>query len=280
LIVLNITSVFTVVAQGRNPISIFNYPDIIAHRGASEDAPENTMASIEEALNQGSDAVEIDIRMTSDGVPVLFHDTTTARTINDTQSRFIRDMTLAEVRALDAGSFFSDEFKGEQIPTLEEALDYLQGTVPIFLDLKVYDQAFSDEIMRLVEQYNMVDQVIILTFDRAQLEYFKSVNDNYETTLLLGAFIGDFTRLINYDYIDHFAFESSLLINNPSYIERLHNIDKKVYVWTVNDRNRLAQVVELEVDGIITDRPLIAREVAYGRANTSLYNQILRALFE
>jgi len=280
LIIINITSIFSLVVQGRNPISIFNYPEIIAHRGASEDAPENTIASIEEAINQGADAVEIDIRRTADGIPVVIHDSTTGRTTNDTQSRLVSELTLEELQALDAGSFLGSEFAGERIPTLEEALEVIKGRIPVYIEPKIFTNDFSDDIIELINAFDMVDEVTILSFDRNQLEYFKATNEDFETTLLLGAFFGDFSRLINYDYIDHFAFESSIIINNPTYIERLHAIDKKVMVWTVNDRNRLAQVVELEVDGIITDRPLVAREVAYGRTNTSLYNQILRALFE
>jgi len=280
IIGLNIPGVFNVVSGERNPLSLFNYPEIIAHRGASFDAPENTLAAIEEAINQGADAIEIDIQETKDGVPVLFHDYSISRTTSATSNRPINQLTLEEVKALDAGSYFSKDFEGEKIPTLQEALEATKYRANLYIELKANNDAFNETVHTLIEDLNMINDVTILSFNVNQLETFKIYDESYETVLLLGTFIGDFERLVRNDSIDSVAFASSVAINNPQYIRRLHAEDKRAYVWTVNDKERLEMVVDYEIDGIITDVPLLAREVAYGNRNEPLFNDILKNLFE
>lgn len=109
-------------------------PLIIAHRGDQESAPENTLPAIKAAIAKQVDFVELDIRLTSDGVPVLMHDSSTKRTTN--KDLLVSETSLEELRTLDAGSWFAPEFKGTKIPTLEDALDFAQGKICLFADIK------------------------------------------------------------------------------------------------------------------------------------------------
>jgi glycerophosphoryl diester phosphodiesterase len=109
-------------------------PLIIAHRGDEKAAPENTLPAIEAAIAKQVDFVELDIRLTSDGIPVLIHDSSTERTTN--KDLLISETLLEELRDLDAGSWFAPEFKGVKIPTLEDALDLAQGKICLFADIK------------------------------------------------------------------------------------------------------------------------------------------------
>ncbi len=265
--------------QGDPPVEILNYPLIAAHRGASWDAPENTLAAIELAIEAKADFVEIDVRSSKDGIPVLIHDRTTGRTTNDALNRNVHDLTLAELKQLDAGSWFSNEFMGETIPTLEEALVITQGRINIFLDLKVSTLAFEKEVMAIVQQYNMAQDVTLLSFNNLQLKRFKDMNEEVQTLLLITSFFGDMERLAAYSYIDMFGLHESLFKNNPQYRDIIQNQRKKVFVYTVNGERRLKDVVNLNADGIITDQPILARQAALSKNTRDELIELMNALF-
>jgi glycerophosphoryl diester phosphodiesterase len=131
----------------------------IGHRGAARFAPENTLAGIQKALELGFEYIEMDLRSTQDGVPVLLHDTTVDRTTNG--SGRIGELTYAEVARLDAGSWFDPAFAGERIPRLEEALQLLQGRACVFWDTKGPPTA---RMVALFQQYGFADDCLIITF--------------------------------------------------------------------------------------------------------------------
>ncbi len=143
-------------------------PRLVGHRGASEVAPENTLASFERARRDGADIVELDVRLTADGQVVAIHDDTVDRTTDGTGR--VSAMTLAELRALDAGSWFGPDFAGEPIPTLTEVLDWAQGRVGLFLELK-YDRdgqppdpRLVPAVVRALEVRAMVEEVALISF--------------------------------------------------------------------------------------------------------------------
>jgi glycerophosphoryl diester phosphodiesterase len=276
---LNISGVLTVLAQPSRQVGLFNRAEIIAHRGASWDAPENTLSAFDLAIEQGADAVEFDVRMTSDGIPIIMHDATVGRTTNDSQNRRVDQLTLEEIKSFDAGSWFSEEFVGETIPTLEETFELLQGRTILFVELKVFTPEIEAATIELIELYGLENQVVLMSFNRLQLRRIKALNENIETLLLITTFYGDFNALISYPEVDNFGFERSLVVNNPDFVDRLHARNKGIYVWTVNSETHLQQVVDLEVDGIITDRPLVAREIAYSATTRGVIAEILREFF-
>ncbi len=277
-LIFNGTTVYATV-QRRGGIDLFNQPDIIAHRGSSLRAPENTIASIELAIEENADAVEFDVLLTSDSVPVLMHDTTTGRTTNDSTSRRVDSISFEELRELDAGSWFSSEFEGEQIPTLEEALLAIDGRADAHIDLKNYTPEMVDIVVETVETLDLVDDVVIYTFDSDQLRQIKALNEDIQTLFLVYSFFGSINNIIQLDYVDSYGFNRFVALQNPSYADAIRSSGKDFYVWTVNDQETLRELRYIGVDGIITDDPILAREIAYGTYSNPTFSNLLRELF-
>lgn len=279
LLVINLSSVLTVLANPRSQFEILNYADVIAHRGASKDAPENTLSSIQLAMDQFADAIEMDIRETSDGVPIVMHDATLGRTTNDSFNRRVESTDYAYIATLDAGSWFSLEFQGEKVPTLEEVLELTAGKATLFLELKNYSQSLEISVMELLENYQMIDHVVILSFSRDQIRRIKAINPDVQTLLLIATFFGDLDSIIQSEDIDHFGLSVHFFDRNQSFVDRAKQEGKKVYVWSIKDEETMDRMIELDADGLITDRPLVAREFVYSKNTQSLLVDVLRRLF-
>jgi glycerophosphoryl diester phosphodiesterase len=277
---INLINIISIMGSPKTALEFLNVAEIVAHRGASSDAPENTIAAIELAIFQGADIVEIDVRETRDMVPILMHDPTTFRTTNDILRRRINNMSLEEVKTLDAGSWFSTEFSGEQIPTLEEALMAIQGKIRVFIELKVDTLTLEQSVIDLIISMDMVSDCVILSFNKDQLIRIKQEHEDIKTLLLLSSFYGDIDALAKQSELDMFGFAESLFRSNPHYVETIHRHQKKIYVWTVNQEQSLKDVVNLDADGIITDYPVIAREIAYSKNASELLIEILNRFFK
>lgn len=280
LFAINITNVSQAINQSRVQAAFFNQPEIIAHRGAMEDAPENTLAAFELAIEMASSKLELDVMLTVDGHVVVMHDRTARRTTNYTGNLRIEQMTLAELKALDAGSWFSPEFEGERIPTLEEVLLMSKGRIPLLIEFKTLNNTIVEKVIEIVSSYDMLDEVQLMSFSHNQLAHVKRINEDIQTVALISSFYGNFRDLASRPYIDGIAIEANLLLNNRSWVDITHDEGKVIYVWTVNSRARLESVSELDIDGIITDRPLLAREVAYSVRRSTFLLNIIRLLFE
>lgn len=135
-------------------------PEIIAHRGASADAPENTLAAIQLAWQQGADAAEIDVQLTADGQLVAIHDETTLRTGGVDWG--VTDRTLAELKTLDVGLWKSRQFFGERIPTLEEVLDLVPAGKRLFIEVKCGDEAIPELVRVLSAAKTTHDQTVLI----------------------------------------------------------------------------------------------------------------------
>ncbi|MDO9629947.1 MAG: glycerophosphodiester phosphodiesterase family protein, partial [Acholeplasmataceae bacterium] len=279
IFLMNLSSVITLLRTPKIQLEFFNYAEIIAHRGSSFDAPENTLAAIELAILQGVDAVEIDVRETIDNVPILIHDRTTGRTTNDVLNRRVANMTFEEIKTLDAGSWFSADFVDEKIPSLEEALILVNKRVTLFVELKVYSTTLEENIITLLEEYDMLNQVVLLSFSRDQIRRLKQDNPDVKTLLLVSTFYGDIKLLAEAKDIDYFGFSEFFFMRNEAFVQLIHDNNKKVYVWTVNDDKKIEEVVSRDADGIITDRPVRAREIAYSKNTSDLLVEILRRFF-
>ncbi len=162
------------------------WPLLVGHRGASAMAPENTMVSFERALADGADALEMDVWISADGHAVVIHDETVDRTTDGTGK--VKDMSLADLRKLDAGSWFDPQFAGEKIPTLDEVLGWAAGKLRLILELKYsYDDASFDPelapvVVKLIQEHRMVERVIFISYQTKGLEQVR--------TLLPGALLG------------------------------------------------------------------------------------------
>jgi glycerophosphoryl diester phosphodiesterase len=219
------------------------------------------------------------VRETSDLVPILMHDTTLGRTTNDPNNRRVSDVSLAQIKLLDAGSWFSPEFEGEQIPTLEEALQVMAGRTKLFLELKTYSRSLELNSVALVEAYQMINDTVFLSFSREQIRRLKQINPEVQTLLLISTFYGDAEALARARDIDAYGLSEFFFLRNPEFVDLAHQQNKKIYVWTVNSDNAIRNVADRDADGIITDRPLAAREIVYARNTPDILLEILRRLF-
>lgn len=279
ILVVFIIFIFTAVSDDPSHLELFNTPSVISHRGGGKYAPENTLSAISMGIDFGADSVEFDVRFTSDGVPILMHDATLGRTTNDTLDRRVDSLTLHEIKFFDAGSWYSEEYEGEEIPTLEEAIEIIDFNIEIFIELKA-DYVDADQIIvDIIEAASVESRVKILSFDKELLEKIKMKNDKIETVLLLQSFVGDIDTLKNIDYIDYYAFKYAVVTANKEYIISLQQAGKGVYVWTVNDEPLILEMIQLNVDGIITDAPLLTRELIYSDSLKSQFTKLLEILF-
>jgi glycerophosphoryl diester phosphodiesterase len=232
----------------------------IAHRGASADAPENTIAAVHRAVLDGADLVEVDVQRSRDGALVLLHDTTLHRT-TDARVRFpdrgpwrVGDFTLDELRRLDAGRWWSPLHLGERIPTLDDLFDALRGTgVGVQLELKApgaHPGVVEDLAAYLNSRPAGVD-VVVQSFDVAAMKELKTRVPDVPVGLLGRPARANLAALATWaDQVNpsHRAVDRD-------YVRRLHDLGLECRVWTVDRAFAMRRAVRLGVDGIITNRP-------------------------
>lgn len=226
---------------------------VVAHRGLSPGYPENTLAAFRSAIKLGVDAIEVDLRATKDGVIVLLHDDTVDRT-TDGQG-FVSDYTFAELRQLDAGSHAGAEFAGELIPSLEEALDLV---IPLggklLLDIKESAALGSAAVVRLIERYDAVLDVIVGVRSVEDVRLFRSLNPNIRLLgLIPGATnIGQFIDA----GADIIRLWPRWIRVYPPFLEQIREAGRPVWVTSeLAGRDELEELIGMGVNGFLTDLP-------------------------
>ena len=277
---VNIVNAFTILGQNRPTAELFNRPNVVAHRGASLVAPENTLASIQAALDMDADGIEFDVWFTADGVPVLMHDATLSKTTGGADDRRVDAIDYETLQTLEVGSWFSEAFRGEPIPTLDEALALIDGSATAYIDLKSQGEAFNHAVVEAIETHDLVNDVKVMSFSLSQLESIKAMNEAIETVLLISTFIGDFDALTRNPAVDNVAVRVMLLRNNLEYISRAHQHGVNVYVWTIESYDDALFFTDRDVDGLIVKDPISAREAAYAKNTNPALIDWLRTLFE
>jgi glycerophosphoryl diester phosphodiesterase len=202
---------------------------ITAHRGSSRSAPENTLAAIRQAIDDGADFAEIDVQATRDGTIVLLHDGDFARLAGD--PRKVWDLTLNEVRSLDVGSRFSASFAGERVPTLQEAIDLARGRIRLNIELKYNrpDGSLARRVVEIVQANEFHAECVLSSLDLQAVLQANQLDERLRVGLISFRSIGRVHRLA----ID---FLSTNVENvGPTLVTRLHAADKQVHAWTVND---------------------------------------------
>lgn len=230
-------------------------PAVIAHRGASAVTPENTMAAVQLGRRVGADYVEIDAQTTADGVPVVMHDGTVDRTTDG--SGAISSLTRAQIRALDAGSWFGPDFAGERVPTLGETLDVLRGTgTTMLLEVKGPEtRAEVAGILAEVTQRGMAGQVLLQSFDVQVLRDAAELAPEVPLGLLRGALDADPVAVARDLGVVAYNPSAAPLLARPEVIADLHAAGVAVMPYTVDNAGQWAQLEAVGVDGIITNRP-------------------------
>jgi len=243
---------------------------LIAHRGASAHAPENTLAAVRIAMEMRAEMVEVDVLLSKDGIPVLLHDPSLDRTT--TGQGLVTDYTLDELRLLDAGSWFSPEFKAEPIPTVEELLELAKGKISINLEIKT--QALTDslqggiveKVVDLVRKYDMQNHVIFSSFDPRAIQQLKEYAPDIPGAILYDAAIyGDKHPLDIVRELKADAFNCSWKEIRKDWVDSLHHYKIPVNIYTVNADTLMHKMLDLGVDGIFTDYPDILLQVLRSR---------------
>jgi glycerophosphoryl diester phosphodiesterase len=220
----------------------------IGHRGARAYEPENTLRSFKKALEIGVNAVELDVRKTRDNQLVVIHDADVKRTTDG--KGLVSDLTVKEIKEFTAE-------KGEKIPTLKEALDFLDKKVKILIELK--EEGVDEKVLSLVREGGLQKNVVIVSFSEEALRKVRKLDKEVETGLI---------------YVKHknpvkaaLDLEANYLL--PLYrfahsanVQKAHENGLKVIVWTVNKPEEVAEYTKKGVDGIASDRPDILTKYA------------------
>jgi glycerophosphoryl diester phosphodiesterase len=276
ILAMNLFFFYDIVKNGSilDAISIGDI-QITAHRGFSAHYPENTMPSVSRAIEEKSDYVEIDVRMTKDGELVLLHDASLKRTTG--LNRYIWEMTYEEIEALDAGMWRREFLEIVPIPKLRDVFELAKGQVYLNIDLKYtgYQDDVVPRLVSLIHEYDMVWQCIVTSTHLDDLAEIKAIDPDIQTGYITYQ-ISD--RVLESDFVDAFSMKSTLVSKNV--VESIHRSGKKIHVWTVNTRSEIERMSRLGVDNIITDNPVFAREVLYAAGGDRLLLTLLKVVFE
>lgn len=225
----------------------------IAHRGASGYAPENTFAAFRRAVAQGVSFIETDLHLTRDAHFVAIHDETVERTTNGRGA--IHDMTLAEVRRLDAGSWFASEFMGERIPTLDEILEFTKKhDVVFYLELKPSGFWGGEHaLISALRDTGEIPRSVVISFDPAILAALRKIEPTLMTGLLHdGNLESPFEKAVEIG-ARQLAIRGDLV--TPNFLQEARKRDLQVVCWTINSLAHMRMLAAAGVDGIMSDYP-------------------------
>jgi glycerophosphoryl diester phosphodiesterase len=238
-------------------------PTIFAHRGSSAHAPENTLAAFELAIQQGADAIELDAKLTADDRVVVIHDPTVNRTTGADGA--VREMSLAELKKLDAGSHFDFSFRGEQIPTLDEVFEAAGHRIFINVEITNYANpldALPEHIVRVVKHHKVENRIMFSSFNPVALIRVKRLLPKTPIGLLAlpgksGAWSRSWAgRLLGYQALHPEASDLT-----EDLVNKVHQWNCRVHVYTVNSAELMRQLFVLGVDGIFSDDPVLAKQI-------------------
>lgn len=228
---------------------------VTAHRGSSFEAPENTMSSIEIAISNGADYVEIDVQEIKDGSIILIHDNNFKRTSG--YDADVWELTLEEVKKLDSGSWFSDKFKGEKFPTLEEVIEQTRGRIKLNIEVKSHghEKNFVESVAKIIKKYDYYNDCVVTSLDYELLDEIEKIDSKIKTGRIMYAVFGDLSDI----NVDFYSMEESYV--NEKLIKDAHNLGREVHVWTINDKSSMEEMIRLGVDNIITDKDKELKEL-------------------
>jgi len=237
-------------------------PLVIGHRGASAKAPENTISAFALAIQEGADAIEFDVKLSSDDHVVVIHDHTLERTTNGKGK--VAETSLKSLKELDAGSKFSQEFAGENIPTLDEVFEVVGNKILMNVELTNYSTPLDGlvgKVVELVKKHGMEKQVLFSSFLARNLRITRRLLPEVPRGLLAySGWLGFLAR--NVGQKKQFqALHPYLDDVNQDLVRKIHAAGKRIHVWTVNGEENLKKMLEYSVDGIFTDDPGFLRQL-------------------
>lgn len=233
---------------------------ITAHRGSSLKAPENTLSAIVQAIEDGADFVEVDVRATADGTLILWHDTDIRRLTGIDQP--LARTRFDELRDLDIGSRFGERFAGERVATLAEAIEAVRGRARLYLDIKPAPRSpdLASDLVALLHEKDAVEGTVVASTQRHFLQAVTLLEPRLSTALLAQFIVGP----IRLGEQDALALRANRV--TPARVARAHRAGSELHVWTVNDRDSMSRFLDMGVDNIITDRPELLNDLLSERA--------------
>jgi len=232
-------------------------PLVIGHRGASADAPENTIAAFELALQQGADGIELDVHLSSDEQPVVIHDFTLERTTDGAGP--VSEHSVRELKRLDAGGWRDRRFRGQRVQTLQEVLERFRDRARFWIELKGGSALYpgiEERVVSTVEIYDVVDRALVQSFDHAAIARVRALNPELPVGALVARSPLD-GALLRAGAASAICASSHLV--TEALLAEIREAGCDCYVWTVNEPAQMDRLVAWGVSGIITDRPGVLR---------------------
>jgi glycerophosphoryl diester phosphodiesterase len=235
----------------------------IAHRGASAVAPANTLAAFERAVEFGADGIEFDVHLSAEGVPVVIHDFAVDATTDG--SGRVAQMSLDQLKQLDAGAHFDPVYAGERIPTLEEVLQTFGDRLLLNVELKsvsLCDNGLEQAVLALVTRYKLGSRVLLSSFNPFSLRRVKQIAPHVRAGLLYAPDLPLFlSRAWLAPLFPHEARHPEHTMVDARYMTRARRRGYQVNVWTVDAPDEMRRLIGLDVNGIITNVPDVLREI-------------------
>ena len=232
---------------------------VTAHRGASRNYPENTMAAFKGAKKLGAGWIELDVQQSRDGMIFVMHDTNFKRTTGVNKNTW--EMDYKEISRLDAGSFFNSSFAGEKVPLLSEVIAFAKkNKIKLNIELKPsgHEREFEQKVADIIEAEDFYNNCVITSQVYEVLENVKAYNENIQTVYVMSLAYGDINQL---KAADHFSIEATSI--TEKIVSDVHNAGKEIYAWTVNTEESINNMIILNVDNIITDDITLAKECIF-----------------
>ena len=255
---LNLSYVYSVFTGKANfRLALFQNPTVMAHRGLSADAPENTLYAFSDAISVGVDFIELDVQQTRDGVLVVMHDSNLKRTTG--VNKDIWDVDYADIQNLDAGSWFDPAYANARIPTLEETLQFVDKRAKLNIEIKPTkhgSDTLEQDVAELITRYQYTDACYVTSFSYGSLKKVKEANPEIRTGYLMSVAYGQFYSL---KYAD--AFSLNKVFVTSQVVNAAHQQGKQIFAWTVNGMSEVRSLCNLHVDSIITDDPVMVQNV-------------------
>lgn len=279
LISLGLNLFYVVLAFDTNPFSEVEYftdTKVMAHRGSSYDAPENTMLAFQHAIDETMDYIELDVHETKDGEVVVMHDASLYRTTGINKN--IWEVTYDEIKDVDVGSWFGDkeEYSLCRIPTLRQVLELAKGKIKLNIEIKQgnYEPDLVKSVYDLLEEYDYKEDCVITSMKYEVLKEMKSYDTSIRTGYILTMAYGGFYNISD---VDAFSINASYV--NKSIVDAIHNRGKQIFVWTVNSESAVRNMTAMGVDGVITDNPVMAKNTIEAKYTSPLIQNIISYVF-
>ena len=237
---------------------------VTAHRGSSARAPQNTISAFEAAIADKADYAELDVQETKDGVVVVIHDSN-LRHVGGVDAN-IWDLNYSELQEIDVGSSFSPEFAGEKVPTLDEVIDVTIGKIKLNIELKIngHEKHLVEKTVQIVEARGIKDECVLSSLDYGALQEVRALNPDLPIGMIITYVIGDYAKLD----VEFYSVEPNLVLTKK-FMRDAHDDNKEVHIWTFSPKADVSGYVDLGVDNIINDDPVMIRELLHEKQNRS-----------